>query len=120
MEEKSAEEEEADKAPPIETMRPVLQEIADALSAAAEEEKTSGNVKELKMSLIRTDEQQARGLTDGAMDPALWRCGSTVRHLEIRWRPGLGAGSLDRIGALKRILYCRARQQSSCIARDFV
>jgi len=85
---------------------PVLQEIADALKAKAEEEKTlGGGAKELKMALIRKEETQAPGLTPGEMDPALWRVGSAARHLEIRWSPGLDAGSLDRIGALSRILH---------------
>jgi len=89
----------------LDSSTPVLQEIVDALSAAAFSEKTSGAVKELKMSLIRTDVEQAPGLTVGGMDPALWRCGPNIRHLEIRWRPGLAAGSLDRINVLKRILH---------------
>lgn len=100
------EEEEAKaKSAPVSKMKPVLQEIADALKAAAEETKMSGSVHELKMSLIRTEETQAPGLVEGEMDPALWRVGSAVRHLYIKWRPGLGAGSLDAIGSLKRILH---------------
>eukprot|EP00747_Dinoflagellata_sp_TGD_P182325 gnl/TRDRNA2_/TRDRNA2_36542_c0_seq1.p1 gnl/TRDRNA2_/TRDRNA2_36542_c0~~gnl/TRDRNA2_/TRDRNA2_36542_c0_seq1.p1 ORF type:complete len:847 (-),score=225.88 gnl/TRDRNA2_/TRDRNA2_36542_c0_seq1:88-2442(-) len=83
---------------------PVLKEICEALAAAAKEKRESGTVKELTIRLSRTEESQIAGLAPGAMDPALWRCGLGVRHLEIRWRPGLGAGSLDRVGALTRLL----------------
>jgi hypothetical protein len=62
-------------------------------------------VKELTVALKRTEESQYPGLEKGEMDPALWRLGPTVRHLSICWRPGLSAGSLDRISALRRVLH---------------
>jgi len=95
----------AEAAEPVDSSEPVLPEISEALAAAAQEEKTSGALKDLTLSLIRTQEEQASGLKPGAMDPALWRCGLSIRHLVIRWRPGLAAGSLDKISALKRVLH---------------
>lgn len=84
---------------------PVLREIVDALALSADEQRKSGTVKELKISLVRTEEAQAPGLDDGAVDPALWRCGKGLRYLEIRWRPGLNSTTLNRIGSLKRLLH---------------
>eukprot|EP00929_Paragymnodinium_shiwhaense_P002617 TRINITY_DN10291_c0_g1_i1.p1 TRINITY_DN10291_c0_g1~~TRINITY_DN10291_c0_g1_i1.p1 ORF type:complete len:545 (-),score=186.19 TRINITY_DN10291_c0_g1_i1:113-1747(-) len=85
--------------------KPVLEEVEKALQAAAEEQKKSGYVKELSISLVRKEKSQAPGLVEGQLDPALWRCGPCVRHLEVRWSPGLAAGSLDLVGALGRLLH---------------
>lgn len=108
-----AEEPAPDASPvPVDASEPVLPEIVEALAASAQEQKESGHVKELTITLVCKAERQVAGLVDGQMDPALWRCGPGVRHLEIRWRPGLGAGALDSISALRRILHLIVQDSS--------
>jgi len=94
----------ATKDAPLDNSPAVLPEIIDALKAIAEQQKTNDTRLELKINLVRKEENQVPGLVRGEIDPALWRCGANVRSLEIRWRPRLDDGSLDRISALKRVL----------------